>query len=398
MKLNWVSIKIPLALFLAFALWCFCFRGFLANELSLQGDAQAYSEHFHYFIGNLSRGVFPLWEPTREEGVPIEFFLRRIGEFNPFYLIILLFYKMGVPYFSAYLWFLALYYFLGMVGFYKVTRKVCGDSNIAFIAYLLLIFSSLGTKVFESFIILIFVPMVWFFYFLISFAQSPKKHSLLGLIFTLMVIVTTYIPFYFLTVFLTFVLCFCGVYFQNLWEIVNRCFNFFKGNKVFTGICLIFLILSLLPGIIFYQESKRGEFVVPIRHAGSSAENVFTVSPQTMGGGGVVVTAWRDLNKLQLGQFYVPLFAYGMLLCGLFMTVNKKILILALWGFITYLISLNDGTIVSPFLYEKIFYFKYFRNFLFFLWVVLLPIAIVLLAEQFKAFLNSTLKYPGSVP
>ena len=207
MKFNWQFIKIPFLLTVSFALWCFCFRGFLANELSLQGDAQAYSEHFHYFIDNLSRGVYPLWEPTREQGVPIEFFLRRIGEFNPFYLLILVFNKIGIPYFSAYLYFLAFYYFLGMVGFYKVTKQVCGDSTVAFIAYLLLIFSSLGTKVFESFIILIFVPMVWFFYFLISFTREPRKHHLLGIIFTLMVIVTTYIPFYFVTVFLSFLLC-----------------------------------------------------------------------------------------------------------------------------------------------------------------------------------------------
>jgi len=195
---------LPILFFLSFFLWIFAFRGFLLNKLALVGDAQAYFEHFFFYLHNIGRGVFPLWEPSRSAGVPIEFFLRRIGEFNPFFLLILLLNKAGLSFMSSYLIFLAFYYFLGMTGFYFLAKRIFRQTPMAFAAYLLLMFSSLGTRLFDSFIVGIFVPGVWFFYFLTAFTENPRKHFMLGITFTLMIIVTTYVPFYFVTVFFDF--------------------------------------------------------------------------------------------------------------------------------------------------------------------------------------------------
>ncbi|VAX35001.1 hypothetical protein MNBD_UNCLBAC01-268 [hydrothermal vent metagenome] len=392
MIFHWKSIKIPVFILLAFGLWCFSFWGFLINQLSLQGDAIAYSEHFYYFINNLSRGVYPLWEPTRDGGVPTEFFLRRIGEFNPLYLIILILYKIGVPYFQSYLIFLALYYFLGMIGFYKLAKEVTKNKTASLVAYLLLMFSSLGTNLFSSFILLIFVPMVWFFYFFIAFNRSPKKYLLLGLTVTLMIILTTYIPFYFVTIFGIFCLCAAGIYFRDLKGLFMRYVQFLNGHKMISGVCFVALCLALIPGIMFQQESKRGEFVLPIRNISSLSGNALDVKHQTLGGGGVVHSEAQGfltgLKSVELGDFYIPIFTYVILLCGLFVKVNKQMVVLGLSGLLIYLISLNDATVFYKFLYEHIFYFKYFRNFFFFLWVFLLPAGILLLAEQFRLCLK----------
>jgi len=379
--------------FLSFLLWIFAFRGFLFNKLALVGDARAYFEHFHFYLDNIGRGVFPMWETARASGVPIEFFLRRIGEFNPLFFLILTLNKIGLSFTSSYLIFLAFYYFLGMVGFYLLAKRVFGDSRPAFAAYLLLLFSSLGTRLFDSFIIGIFVPMIWFFYFLTAFTQSPKRHFLLGVTFTLMIIVTTYVPFYFLTVFGVFVICFSVIYFRNLREIFWEYLRFFKVNKLFSCFCILALLLSLIPGILFYQESARGEYVLPVRHAGSLMENSLGVRFQTIGGGGVVSPLVRkglfsNLRQFQVGTFYIPVFAYLLLLFGGITPINKRLVLLGSWGFGIYLISLNNATPLYRFLYDHVFYFKYFRNFEFFLWVILLPIGVFFVAEQLRLFLN----------
>jgi len=359
---------LSILLFLSFLLWIFAFRGFLFNKLALISDARAYFEHFHYYLDNIGRGVFPMWEPVRAYGVPIEFFLRRIGEFNPLFFLILILNKSGFSFTSSYLTFLTFYYFLGMAGFYLLAKRLFGDTKAAFAAFLLLMFSSLGTRLFDSFIIGIFVPMVWFFYFLTAFTLNPKRYFFLGITFTLMIIVTTYVPFYFVTVFGVFIICFCCIYFRHLKEIFRKYFKFFKVNKIFSCVCISALLLSLIPGILFYQESARGEYVLPVRHAGSSMQNSLGVRLQTIGGGGVVSPLIRkglfsNLRQYQVGTFYIPVFAYLLLLFGGITQINKRLVLLAAWGFGIYLISLNDATPFYHFLYDHIFYFKYFRNF-----------------------------------
>jgi len=302
---------------------------------------------------------------------------------------------------SSYLIFLAFYYFLGMTGFYFLAKRIFRNTPMAFAAYLLLMFSSLGTRLFDSFIIGIFVPGAWFFYFLTAFTEKPGKRFMLGITFTLMIIVTTYVPFYFVTIFLIFLMCFGVIYFRDLKTIFLKYSCFFKTNKIFSCLCISALLLSLVPGFLFYQESARGEYVLPIRHAGSSIENPLGVRIQTMGGGGIVPLAVKEsltlktgqglfsnLRQYQLGTFYIPVFAYLLLLFGGMTSINKRLVLLAAWGFGIYLISLNDATPLYHFLYDHIFYFKYFRNFEFFLWVVLLPIGILFLVEQFQMILN----------
>ena len=63
-----------------FCFLVFCFARFLFGKLALQGDARNYYEHFKFFLDNMRHGVYPMWESTRQFGVPAEFFMRRIGE------------------------------------------------------------------------------------------------------------------------------------------------------------------------------------------------------------------------------------------------------------------------------------------------------------------------------
>ena len=126
------SRRVAFLLLASFLVWGFLMRGFILNKSLLIGDAAAYYEHFKFYLDNISRGVYPMWESSREFGVPSEFFLRRIGSFNPLFYLILLFNVLGLSYLSSYLVFLTVYYFLGMLGFFLLAQRVLKDPITAF--------------------------------------------------------------------------------------------------------------------------------------------------------------------------------------------------------------------------------------------------------------------------
>src|SRR5258708_29882001 len=152
-------------IFLAFVVWIFAFRGYLSSKFELSSDALSYYDHTKFFIENLARGIYPLWDPFWYNGAPNDFFLRRIGALNPFYLTILIFKSIGIPYTLSYLWFLAGYYWSGMLAFYLLAMRIYHDRFIAYAGYLILLFSALGTRLFDSYMLLVTVPLIWFFYF-----------------------------------------------------------------------------------------------------------------------------------------------------------------------------------------------------------------------------------------
>ncbi len=376
----------------AFFVWAFLFRGFFSGELALTYDAVPYYEHIKFFIDQITQGVFPLWDPTRDNGVANEFFLRRFGEFNPFFSLIIIFNKLGLAYTQSYLAFLAVYYFIGLVGFYLLAKEIFQDRRLAWVAYLLFLFASFGTTLFKSFMVLLFVPMVWFFYFLWMFTREPKRDRLWGMVFCFMILATTYVPFYFLTIVLIFLFCFFLLYNQQLKKILDRYRKFIFSNKLFSFVCLILVCAALIPGLLFFSQMKRGDVVFPQRQA-SLMEESLVVPMQSVSMGGIPATSiggriLGNLDDLQVGQFYIPIFAYVLFLLGIITPISRRIVFLTIWGFLIYLIALYDATPLYPFLYDHVFFFKYFRNFQFFLWVLILPIFILICVDQLKSFLE----------
>jgi len=276
------SIKIlPALFFISFGVWFYCFRGFLSGELTLTSDAVSYYNHIKFFIDSLGKGIYPLWDPNWNGGVPNEFFLRRLGSFNPFYFLLLIMVKCGISYQFAYLYFFSFYWILGTIGFYKLAQCIFKNQTFAFVAYLLLLFSSLGTRIFDSYIILVFVPMVWSFYFLVDFTTRPSKHCLLGLTFCLMILLTTYIPLYFAIIFLVFLIVFIPMYFHELKKIIGRVRGFLWDHKILTLLCVILILISCLPGLKIFLAAKNTEFVLPNRGYGAESENILEVAKKT---------------------------------------------------------------------------------------------------------------------
>jgi len=383
---------LPILFFASFLVWIFCFREFLFHRYELLEDAISYYNHIKFYIDNMGHGVYPLWDTYWNSGMNNEFFLRRFGAFNPFLLLILIFKCIGLSHVLSYLAFFAVYFFIGMIGFYMLANCIFRNTTAAFSAYLLLMFSSLGTRFFDSYFLFMTIPMIWFFYFLIAFANNQKKHLLLGLTFTVMLIATTYIPFYFFTAFLTFCICILLIYYRAVKECVGSILKFFNMNKLFTIFCIFAAICSLLPGVLFYKSAGKGELALPLRHYNSTAENVLEVNKGTITSWGIEeeimhAYAYQDLRKMKFAILYIPIFAFILLFLGAFMTVNKRLFLFFIMAGMIFFIH-SPYFPIYHFFYKHIFYFRYFRNLHFFLWIFILPLFILFIVEQFRLFLN----------
>jgi len=378
-----------------FILWVFCFWNFFSGHLRLEEDAVSYAQHIIFYTNNLSRGVYPLWDPTWLSGAPNDFFLRRIGDVNPLLFLMVFLKWLGIPPASAYLVFLGFYYFLAGWAFYLITRFLLAERFFAFSAYVLFLFSSWGSELFYNYIIIIFVPIIWFFYFLLKFARSPQKGYFLGLCFCVGIIVTTYIPFFFLTILVIFTFLYVLFYGQVFVDLLKRSFLFFRKNKVFTCFCIGFLLVSCVPALIFYKESKGGEFVLPGRHAGADdSSSAVAVGLQNVASGDIISHGYFDRifddhSNLDMGDIYIP-YVFFLVLLATFFAPSMKLIFFLLFNILALsLITITSAAGVHHFLYEHILLFKFIRNIYYFFWLAMLPLGILLSVTAFKSLLTA---------
>jgi hypothetical protein len=372
--------------------WCFLFRFFVNGQAPLQGDAYAYMGHMRFYLESMAQGVYPLWNPHDNYGNMNDFYLRRIGEFNPFFWAIIVLNKCGLSFVLSYRLFLVMYFFLGVAGFYALARRLLNDHLAAFSAALVLLFSCIGAGIFESYIVLEIVPFIWFFFFLVSFIQEPEEFALLGAVFCLMIINITYIPFYFYTIFLVLGVC-VGVFNPAVSYVYPEIKRFIISRKIFLCLCALLLAASFVPGILWYHQAGRGEDLTMQRHTGSHNINSATVGLNKVNEGGIVPDfifdrQFANLDKVGLHEFYLSLFVYLMLFAGMWERLNRRLIILFVFGFTVFLIGLADASYVHRFLYSHVPFFKYFRNVQFFLQFAILPAVVLFAVEQMRIFMR----------
>jgi hypothetical protein len=380
-------------LVIPFILWIFCFHYFFTGHLWLEADAVSYSDHIDFYTNNLIHGVYPLWNPKWYGGAPYHFFLRRIGDVNPLIFLIIFFKWIGIPSATAYFIFLGVYYFLAGWAFYLITRFLLVDRFFAFIAYILFLFSSWGSEIFYNYIIIIFVPIIWFFYFLLCFSKEARKGYLLGMCLCAGVIITTYIPFFFLTILIIFSLLCALFYWKEFIHFLKHAFRFFRKNKIFTFLCVAFLIASSVPALIFYKESKGGEFVLPNRHSGAAeTSSAVAVGLENVASGDIISHGYfdrifDDQAHIDMGDIYIPYLFFLILLTTACARLNKLIFFLLFNILGLSLITITSAGGVHRFLYEHVIIFKFIRNIYYFFWLAMLPMGILLSVTALKSLL-----------
>lgn len=369
-------------------LWFFSIKRFFTKDLLFAGDSAIYFMQIKNYLDSVARGVFPGWDPFYFWGRLNNLDVRFIGEYNPFLYIISLFRLLGFSFSLSYFIYLVICAYLGLLGFFLLAKRIFKDEVLAYLAFFLLMFSFMWATLFNDLaVVLIFNSSVWFFYFLVAFGQSPSKANFLGLTFSCMIIAITYIPFYFLTLFLLFLIFFPLLYGRHSVSSFQTVMNFIRRNKFLTLFCLVSLILSLLPGLMWFLSAGGDQYMVGPRHSNALSNNVASVSYFTASAGGVVAFSieklFAHLNAMTFGDMYVPVFFYLILLMCLFVKISKKQVLFFAMGLSLVVISLTDLTPVHYFLFKYVFFFKYFRNLIYLAWMAV-PLFILFAVEQFR--------------
>ncbi len=309
-------------------------------------------------------------------------------------MLIIIPYKLGLNYWVAFASFITFYFFLGMLGFYKLALKILKDKKLAILAFVLLSFSSLSTRVFDSYIMMILTPSLWFFYFGFVFGNSGQRSAFVGMVFCVMLLLTTYVPFYFIVLVLSFLIFFIPIFWKETTGFFLRLREFVRLQKGLFLLCVVATVLACLPDVLFFKSAGQGIFSMPLRHFNAADPHVLIVKPD-------VTSYWaipeelmyslfylQDLRLFDFAVLYVPLFAIILLLLGMVTSVNPKTFFILLWGL--FLLAIGSPYLVGlyDFLHKFIFFFRYFRNLHFFLWLAILPLFILFVVEQMRLFLK----------
>jgi hypothetical protein len=235
-----------------FAIWLWIHRGFWQGKFSFAGDNVQYFYWLTYHLDNFLRGVYPLWNPFHSWGSIDNFDIRFLGEFNPFYGVILLLRALGMSSALAFVTFSGLYFFVGCLGFFFLARRLTKDNVSAFLAYVLLMFSFFGTTFFTQLCLgLVLVPATWLFLNLLGFydAQTDRerKKYFLGATFFGMLLLTTYMPFFILEPLIFLLLPLCLIMPKNFINFWGRVFQFCRKNYAVALIAGVSLTASCVP-------------------------------------------------------------------------------------------------------------------------------------------------------
>lgn len=398
--------------FLPLAMWMFLFRSFLWGNIIVNLDTQSYYTQIKYYINNLLNGVFPLWDPFIFLGRPFYSTVLN-GAFNPLLSLMAVLVRGGVDYYHAFMLYLVVFMMLGAAGFYFLSRAVLKSRLYAFMAYALFLFSGMTAGIFtQSAILLIFVPGVWFFFFLIRFFNAFKKRYLLGMTFAAMLIGTSYIPFHFATLLFIFILCYAGLYYKRLPQLLKDFCGFSAKNRMTAVFCLLAVAVAASPLIAFKLSDSRGGMVSPARHCSFKSPQacyeevmkndaamtyVETARTGSLGERARLAELFLHLDKRSYHTddfFYLPLIVFVIIAISCWTGLDRKKILVFIMTCILFLISLGEATPVSRFFYEHVFYFKYFRN-LFYFSIFIMPLLILFSVMQLKSLVEYKMASAG---
>ena len=369
----------------------------------LGGDNTDCFYWFIYHFKNLLRGVYPLWNPFKAWGSLDYIDTQYIGICNPISMIIPFLLFFGVKAYWAYASYMVLFWMIGFIGFFFLLNRIYNDSKISWLGTSIIMFSA-GLAVFFSWDILglyVFVPLGWFFGFLIGFIRSSDnsalKKNMLGLTFSSMFLAHLYLPFYFLTLFLTFIvsiLVFAKEWLIQFLEAVKRSFKLMPLGMLF---CLISILFSLWPTVDCYLKMKDSQNITIFNRGANEAGagNAMEVSQQMIDIGGLPSNAtFSELfSSFDTGDEYlsfVPLILFILALLTLFNRSSKSQRVIFMTGFLLLLITITNACPLQHFLYKYVYFFRIFRNYFLF-WILFWSCCVVFVMGEIKQFLEGSL-------
>jgi len=371
------KLLVILQFVLPIALWIVLSRPFFSEHNIITSENFYIYSILKFYFDNLRTGVFPLWNPFITWGAPTYIYFSYIGVFNPVWILMPTLNFMGLRIYESFLATATLYFLIGQLGFYMLARVVLKDRLAAFAAFLLYLFSSLSLSLFIQYHPpLVYIPSLWFFYFLLSFWRSPRKKNFVGMIVCLMLIASTYVPFYFLTVFLLFLVCAGTVYSRQIGPVCRMTGLFLKRHKWLAVAGFLACGLALGPGLRAYQGTLTHEVVNPARgekadvyEKGAALKEYHQTAFGALSERMALSDCFAYLDDIQYGDdgfIYLSFFAYILLAFGAFLNVRRETVVCFSMAFVLLLLMLTNVTPLHRFFWEHIFFFKLIRNMHFF--------------------------------
>lgn len=372
----------------------------LLNCLDSVGFASDNIQFFYwtmYHVKSLIHGVFPLWNPFHAWGSPDGLDIRFLGDFNPIYLGIPLLTFLGCPASTAYLIVLTVYFLIGCLGFYFVALYLLKDKFLATLAYILLMFSSFKIAMaYQLCVVIITVTTIWFFVFCFDLMQAKNlnqmKRAVFGLTFVLMMIATSYIPFYFITTVMAVMLSLIIFSPKVLGDFIKCIWRFICMHPVFSFCCCIALVLFCIPSYLSYQMIQDPQFTLNVDRADPNSSNVAAVTMDMINAGSLTsMISWEELfsdfKSFVNHRGYVSVFAYILLFLSLINQSTRQQRVLLFSAFCVFLVSVAGLSPVLGFLYQHVFIFKLFRNYFFFIQLIMV-FFILFVVGELKAFMS----------
>lgn len=386
-------------------LWVFLLRDFIFGAIPFNMDTNTIYGVAKFYFNNVLNGVIPLWDPFVSLGHPF-YALSICNLFNPVTQLIIIFKLLGISYNVAFALYMVIYFWVGCFGFYMLVKQILKDNHMAYLGYLAFMFSSLGVSLFTQLTFIeIVVPTVWFFYFLLAFNETQNKGNFLGLAYSLMIVVSSYLPFYFLTVAMAFFIVVVFLFPKETFQFCLKSYHFKKKHWLLALLCVGGIAAAMGPLLAYKMLDASGDAVSPGRHCQyTSAQECYDRTINHQGGmlyeeiarsGGLgerfdIGYLFTHLDKITYGSdslFFLPFWMFILFGLSIFLKCDRINIVLLGMMTLIGLIALGSAGPLHRILYEHIFFFKYFRN-LFFLGAFLLPIFIIFVLKQLKSLLE----------
>ena len=328
-------------------LWIFLMRNFVFGVIPVNMDTNTIYGVTKFYFNNILNGVVPLWDPFVSLGRPF-YAIAICNFFNPVTQIVPLLKLAGVNYAHAFVAYMVVYFFIGCAGFYLLTLEILQDRAIAYLAYVALMFSSFGASMFTQMTFLeLLVPAIWFFLFLIRFARRQNKGNFLGLALVVMIMMGAYLPFYFLTLIVVFMVIFILLYADKARDFCLNLYRFIIKHRLLALFCIVGIVLTAAPLLAYKILDSSGDVVAPGWHCQySSAQECYdrTMSPKggmsyheitrsgTLGERLDAQYLFGNLDKISYGSdslFFLPVWIFILLGLSFFLRLERLTVLLS---------------------------------------------------------------------
>ncbi|MBU1870236.1 MAG: hypothetical protein KJ818_07190, partial [Candidatus Omnitrophica bacterium] len=241
----------------------------IMSGYSMIHDAIDFHGAQHFYYTNLSKGLFPLWNPYSQTGTPFYVYFQAFGLLEPINFVVVFLQSItGCTTFTSYLVLYFTYYFIFIAGVYNLLRVVTKDNAVSLLFSLIMLVTCFANFMRQSGTLTYhFLTPFIIFFTILFFSGKDKGRMGLYLFITgtlLAINLNIFIPVGIILYFGIFVIA----YLIFIPACAKESIYFLKSKKGCLWLCLTAIVVLLIssPVLVFYFElMKRNEIFPTVR-------------------------------------------------------------------------------------------------------------------------------------